>query len=417
MLLTDNTIIIVEIYTVLIMAFIMANYLITNKGKEISRNLVAVFAFSILAAITDSLLYTGWLPSTGVAICVLVSYSSSCLAILFFNNYFYECVSSRVGLKSFGFVIPALLIALSVLLWVISLFTDLYYYIPSQGEIVYTKSHIISQLLPGIAMLIILINIISNIKKLGVRETVLWSSYIILPIIALPFQKYFSKTVVYIAMLFTIMIIYLNITVLRTLEERNQQLKSQALTLKLLYSQLKPHFVSNVMITIKRLIKVNPTLAYESISYFIEFFRDLIDLTSSEEMVIVDKEMNLVENYLYLQKLRFDDKLDYEINMETHDFYIPALSILPFVENAIDHGIRKKMAGGRVTINVFSEGKNNKITIKDDGIGVFESNSSDDNHTHIGIENTKEVLRNMCHGIVDINPIPGEGTTVTITIM
>ena len=127
--------------------------------------------------------------------------------------------------------------------------------------------------------------------------------------------------------------------------------------------------------------------------------------------------MKHIETYLWIEKLRFDDELTIVYDINCKDFFVPALSIQPFVENAIKHGICKKAEGGTLTFRTFEEGGSAIIEIIDDGVG-FDVSIKDfnDGREHVGVANSKQRLAEQVNASVRIESEPEKGTTVRIIV-
>ena len=98
---------------------------------------------------------------------------------------------------------------------------------------------------------------------------------------------------------------------------------------------------------------------------------------STEDFIPFQQELDLLQNYLSLEKTRFTDKFDYEINVDENlnqqNLLLPGMLIQPFLENAIWHGLRYRTEKGFLKLNFIKEKEVLKITIQDNGIGIQES--------------------------------------------
>ena len=148
----------------------------------------------------------------------------------------------------------------------------------------------------------------------------------------------------------------------------------------------------------------------------LEYLRENIDFADKSEPVSFSEELNHIKTYIWLEKLRFSNKLNIEFDISCTSFFVPALSVQPMVENAIKHGICKKKDGGTVRIGSFETAEHYIVSVADDGIGFDAAVHADDGRKHLGIENTRYRIREMVGGSLDIASSPGEGTTVTIKI-
>jgi tetratricopeptide (TPR) repeat protein len=158
---------------------------------------------------------------------------------------------------------------------------------------------------------------------------------------------------------------------------RNSRLKSrhQAIELeqKLLRSQMNPHFIFNSLIAIQSYIyKKDPVQAGD----FLAKFADLIRITlenSRSEFVLLEKEIRMLQYYLDLQSLRFEYKFDYTIKLDeaidAQSVKVPPMLAQPFIENAIEHGLRLKQDDGLISIKYHKENTHLVFTVEDNGIG------------------------------------------------
>lgn len=146
------------------------------------------------------------------------------------------------------------------------------------------------------------------------------------------------------------------------------------LQLQALRSQMNPHFVFNSLAAIQYYINNNETKTSEIyLVKFSQLIRNFFEL-SKETEIKLSQEIDLITNYLDLEKLRFKDKLDYTINIDKglniDTCLLPTMLLQPIIENAINHGIFNKVDSGKLTINfIFIDSKSLKIEIIDDGVG------------------------------------------------
>lgn len=145
---------------------------------------------------------------------------------------------------------------------------------------------------------------------------------------------------------------------------------------KALHLQMNPHFVFNCLGSISSFIVQNGT---DSAIRYLAKFAKLMRLTleySKEALIPIDKEVESLQNYLELERLRFNDKFTFEINVAPEiedDMALPPLLIQPFVENAIIHGVIPKGENGRITVVFVVENDRLVVTVTDNGVGVDTS--------------------------------------------
>ena len=199
---------------------------------------------------------------------------------------------------------------------------------------------------------------------------------------------------------------------------RYQQVQKELYEAKVqvMVSQIRPHFMYNALSSIAMLCKIKPDTAYEATINFSDYLRGNMDSLKQTAPVSFRKELEHLEKYLYIEKLRFGKKLNIEYDIQADSFEIPLLSVQPLVENAVKHGVGMKEDGGTVTISTRETDENYEIIVSDDGVGFDTSEVKNDGRSHVGMENTKRRLKDMCKADVVITSVIGEGTTARIII-
>jgi tetratricopeptide (TPR) repeat protein len=175
------------------------------------------------------------------------------------------------------------------------------------------------------------------------------------------------------------------------------QLKNWELTA--LRAQMNPHFIFNALSSIKSYILDNNN---EQADYYLTRFAKLIRLildNSSQNLVSLQKELQLVESYIELEQLRFENKFTYDINIETEispmEVFIPSMIIQPFIENAIIHGFLHKDGKCYLQINVRQSERIVTIIVEDNGIGRSDAKARSQNifHESKGYKMTEQRLK------------------------
>ncbi len=181
-------------------------------------------------------------------------------------------------------------------------------------------------------------------------------------------------------------------------------------------SQIGPHFIYNTLSTIKHLCRVNPALAAETVDEFAAYLRGNIESLTGNSCIPFSQELEHVKNYLAIEKKRFGGRVNAEYDIQAEEFLIPPLSLQPIVENAVKHGLIKREEGGMVKIASSCNGISYIIEISDDGVGFDVKQKKNDGRKHIGIQNVRDRIKDMCNGSVTVESIIGEGTKVNISI-
>lgn len=166
--------------------------------------------------------------------------------------------------------------------------------------------------------------------------------------------------------------IILAILLVRMIRLRAGQ-KAIMLEQKLLRSQLNPHFIFNSLASIQnKIITEKPELATDYLARFSHLFRNILE-GSAEEYIPLYKEIETAENYLELQSVRFAGKFSYKVlvdeKLDTESLFIPPMLTQPFIENAIEHGIKHKPAPGMILVKFDKQPGYLTIQVEDDGIG------------------------------------------------
>ena len=146
---------------------------------------------------------------------------------------------------------------------------------------------------------------------------------------------------------------------------------------KALQAMMNPHFVFNVMNSIQHFINQSDVKsANQILSGFARLARKHLEICMSSTITL-QEELVYLRLYLSLEKIRYSDKMDYEImideNIDTEEIIIPSMLVQPFLENAIWHGLMPKDKGGVVKLKFQLQGLDLLITIIDDGIGIMNS--------------------------------------------
>jgi two-component system, LytTR family, sensor kinase len=141
--------------------------------------------------------------------------------------------------------------------------------------------------------------------------------------------------------------------------------------LNTLRMQLEPHFLFNALNAISSEVISNPGLARDMIEDLGALLRLSLDYKDNQEIPL-SKELVLLEHYLAIQRVRFGDRVKTEvcIHSDLMKALVPCMLLQPIVENAIRHGLGRRVAGGTVAISAIHKGEILEICVKDDGAGL-----------------------------------------------
>ena len=215
------------------------------------------------------------------------------------------------------------------------------------------------------------------------------------------------------AAMFTVFLIFPK-SIRAGLREKEMQAELEKSKTAIMLSQIQPHFLYNSLGAIRELCHQDPEDARNALGTFITYLRGNMDSIQREHTIHFSKELNHISAYLELEKLRFEDDLNIEFDIQETDFFIPSLTIQPLVENAVKHGVCGREEGGTITLHTHRDGDNVIVQIKDDGVG-FDVNDLE--HTeHVGLKYVRNRLKYIVNAKLEIESKPGVGTTATITI-
>ncbi|HBL40630.1 MAG TPA: hypothetical protein DDY98_03295 [Ruminococcaceae bacterium] len=208
-------------------------------------------------------------------------------------------------------------------------------------------------------------------------------------------------------------LIYFNLHIENSRKLAQQREELTAARINLMVSQIQPHFIYNSLTAIIDLIDKSPEQAKESIVDFSDYLRVNLDSLKEVRLIPFDKELQHCKTYLRFEQLRFENiTVNYDIRVSS--FLLPALTVQPLVENAVKHGISKTGAGGTVTIATEETQGAVQILISDDGVGYDAAEITDG--VHVGLDNVRKRLADLCGGKLEIKGEKNVGTLVTVTL-
>ena len=204
---------------------------------------------------------------------------------------------------------------------------------------------------------------------------------------------------------------------IRYVKEREEGIKAEQ-RIRLMMSQIQPHFLYNTLSTIQSLCRINPEKAGEVTENFGTYLRQNLDSLSQTDLIPLSKALEHTKVYAEIEAVRFP-KIKVEYDIQDSNFRLPALTIQPLVENSIRHGVRG-MENGVVTVSTRRAKDHHEIIVKDNGKGFdtekLKQKLRQNDLSHIGLRNVKERIESMCNGTMEINSKINEGTTITIKI-
>lgn len=166
------------------------------------------------------------------------------------------------------------------------------------------------------------------------------------------------------------------------------------LELKTIKSHINPHFIFNSLNSIRALVDENPTRARRAITELSNILRSSMQAEKSET-VTLERELDIVKDYLALEQMRFEErlKIEFEIDEDTLQQPVPPMMLQTLVENAIKHGISRQIKGGVVRIVASFKGNDMELLVQNTG-----QLSGSINEDGFGIKSTQDRLNLMYQG-------------------
>ncbi|SDE06231.1 Signal transduction histidine kinase [Paenibacillus sp. UNCCL117] len=191
-----------------------------------------------------------------------------------------------------------------------------------------------------------------------------------------------------------------------------------------LQSQIKPHFLYNVLNTIVSLSYTNISKSRKLTTDLAHYLRGSFQFSNVQKRTTFGQELKFIESYVEIETVRFKERLrvEYDIAQSMYGAVIPPLLIQPLVENAIRHGVGGRIEGGTVTITAKEADGYYWIQIEDDGIGIehdrLKQLLADDTEASpgVGLRNIGKRLKYEYHTELQIDSVAGEGTRITVRI-
>lgn len=181
-------------------------------------------------------------------------------------------------------------------------------------------------------------------------------------------------------------------------EKFNMERKQATLQLTAMRSQMNPHFIFNVMSSIRSYMQANDMASAEKyITSFAKLVRYTLDNSAIQE-VTLEEELQALQSYAMLEMQRIENGFDFEIEcdetIDKEETMLPSLLLQPFVENAIKHGIERLKSKGKIRIEIKKRQDSVLIAIEDNGVGREDSSGwnkeNRGNHTSHGSKLTME---------------------------
>lgn len=410
-----------DLLAIMITFVILVGVLLGQKNamNEYFPIMLLMNAMTLLADMGTAF-FTGSNSLLLLKICLILRFSFAFCGIAGFNLYVDNMVSHNSGKKPLVRIFPFLLVIVMVVLWITSMETGLMVQIDESGNTLYGPYFWVAELT---AVLIVIFDIVRIIvsqirKKLDSGTAVGMYLFVALPLVILPVMNILgTPSFLFVAVTISYLIMYISIHIRQEHLTLSKEVDSEKMQTELIMSQIQPHFIFNSLTTIKYLCRKDTQMASAAVTRFAQYLRRNLDVVSNKSMVQFKDELEHTQTYLWLEQLRFGQVLQVKFDIETDQFFIPPLSLQPIVENAVKHGVTKKIGGGTVSISTRDKGNYYEIVVQDDGLGFDEQKIHEDGEAHIGIHDVRKRISEIKGSTLMVNSRVGEGTVVVYKIM
>ncbi|MBN7773537.1 sensor histidine kinase [Clostridium aminobutyricum] len=294
---------------------------------------------------------------------------------------------------------------------------------------VYMKVHLLVMACNTVTLLLLLIrSVLMYIRKaegfslfIAILTVNLYSADAIL--FSLGFKTSSSFSQVYIMLFATVMMFLLSMQYFTAIRRLQTSMKrTQEAEISFLRAQINPHFLYNALNSIAALCATAPEKAEDVVVELSQYLRRSFDFKRMDAMSTLAQELELLEAYLYIEKMRFGERLQVEYDMdETLNLPIPPLILQPLVENAVRHGLMEHIAGVMVTISIKRQQDEAIFTIADNGVGMNAERLSGlleqkPKSGGIGVWNINQRLKMLYNRELTVYSEKGKGTSVTFAL-
>ena len=304
--------------------------------------------------------------------------------------------------------------AIFAILDILNIFVPMFFH-AENGEYIREKTMFLSQGYQFLMLAIVFFTAITH-KQLQIREKAAFATYCVLPLIAIIFQNFFKGyAIAYVSIIVAIEVLFFFLNVEKNVKLAKEEEKAKEAQIRVMLSQIQPHFVYNSLSAISTLIPLDPEKAQKALDDFTAYLRINLSTLTESHLIPFEDELRHIKTFIALEELRFPDRINVIYDLDVTDFYLPPLSVQPLVENAIKHGILKKMEGGTVKISTYEDDDAYIVKIEDNGIGFDKDGVDFASNKHFGLNNIAYRIAKMSGGSLHMESEPNKGAKAVAT--
>ena len=403
---------------ILILGIHSINLLVKKEKRKDEKLLQDFFLFTVLhfaTYLTFIFLKLKGIGDAGIIAFYTAFYIMNNLEVFFLFRYAHIYIELEPKKAKAFSVLNVSVLVVFLVLDLVNIFTGIFF-TASGGEYLRSSTMILSQGYQFVVLASIFVLSITN-KKLTGGEKTAFALYCVLPLVAIILQNIFKGYAIgYASIIIAIEILFLFLNVKKNMILQQEEEKNKEAQIKIMLSQIQPHFVYNSLSSISTLIPIDPVKAQAALDNFTEYLRHNISSLTETRLISFEEELKHIESYVALEKMRFGDRVKVVYDIRTTDFYVPPLCIQPIVENAIKHGILKKLEGGCLTLRSYETADFFVVEVLDDGVGFCMEEIDFKGNRHFGINNIKYRLEKTCGGELTVLSEIDKGTQVTVRL-
>ena len=196
----------------------------------------------------------------------------------------------------------------------------------------------------------------------------------------------------------------------RYLAERDEVARQRT---RVAVAQMRPHFIYNTLMSVYYLCPQNPVKAQGLIKDFTRYLQKNFNAIATEDTIPFEQELEHTRAYLAVEQACFEGHLFVEFDTPNISFRLPPLTLQPIVENAVKHGLTPELEPLYVSVVTQEAAQGVRVIVDDTGPGFAPS---DDDAPQLALSNTRQRLKAMCDGTLEIEPREAGGTRVTLFI-
>ena len=335
------------------------------------------------------------------------------IEVILFYRYLTNYTLIKNSLKKKLNLLSIILFVLFVISDFVNIFTHMYFK-AVDGTYQRSTFMFISQGYEFIILLIAFIIAVTN-KHLKRREKIAFTIYCLLPFFAIIIQiLYPGYAIAYATLILSVEILFLFANVEKNIKIREEEKQLKETEIKTIVTQIQPNFVYNILSSISTLISINPRKAQKALDQFSNYLRVNFNSLTESKLVFFEDELKHIKTYFELEKIRYEEKINIIFDIKCSNFMLPPLTIQPLVENAVKHGISKKVDGGTLTLKTYETTNAFIVEVIDNGIG-FDLNEDDFlSNKYAGISNVRRRITTLTKGDLSIESKPNRGTKVIV---